>query len=108
MKEMQQAPTSQARPLSAATLLSNLVQGVFQAAVNRQLMPTVIAGFMYTVLQSEPASWLWTVYGMLLGTAIGLMFDEEAEEDLTSPFDRIDHAAMAVAMGLLVHLVIYT
>lgn len=108
MKQLHEAQPTESQQPGVTDLLATLVQGVFRAAVNRQLVPTIVAGFMYTILQTEPASWLWTSYGMILGTAIGLMFDEEAEDDLSGPFDRIDHAAMAVAMALLIHLVIYS
>lgn len=93
--------------LSVTLLLAGIFHGVLQAAMHRQIVPTIISGFLYTILQSEPQSWLWTPYGMLLGTAIGLMFDEEAGLDLDGPFDRVDHAAFAVALGILVHFLIY-
>ena len=92
---------------TAIDLLQFLVHGVFRSALRRQLVPTIVGGFLYTVLQTGVTSWLWTPYGMLLGTAIGLMFDEDADMDLNGPLDRVDHAAMAVAMGLLLHVIIY-
>ena len=88
-------------------LIFSLIGGVLQSAVDRQFVPTVICGFMYTILPVGPVTWLWTPYGMLLGTAVGLMLDEDAGADLAGPLDRVDHAAMAVALGLLVHIAIY-
>lgn len=92
------------RSVRIGRLVGMLIGNVLEASVGRTLVPCAIGGFTYTAANLQPTSWLWTAYGMLLGTALGLILEEEPVRSEMEQFNRLDHAAMAILLAIACHL----
>ena len=81
-------------------LLRRGLADVIEGAVGRHLPLALVAGFIAAANHASP---LAPYTGMLIGTAISLLMDEEADQALKSRLDRVDVAALAAGGAWVLH-----